>query len=57
MFEINEASKRELSSLWKTLELEGHNPAIFKEQIEECVIKVSFTVLLVSYCREARYSQ
>lgn len=57
MFEINEASKRELSSLWKTLEQEGHNPAIFQEQIEECVVKVGEELKLVSDSREARYDQ
>ena len=29
MFDINEASKRELASLWKSLEAEGYDPAVF----------------------------
>lgn len=54
MFEINDASKRELSSLWKTLDQEGLNPVVYKEQIEECVVKVKkLSEYLVSDCREA----
>ncbi len=30
MFEMNQASKRELSSLWKSIEAEGLNPLVFK---------------------------